>query len=249
MGDPDGAMERLLKAWEILEKLFGTNSPEIASTCNNLGMVCADLGDPETAEAYYRQSLDITRKHYGESHPETAVLYSNLGELLMNARESGSGGSAPEEARRYFEKALEICTSAFGPDYPANACTLSNLGILEDMEGNYQEARSCYERARRIQSSVAGPDHPHCADILHNLAVSYIEEAFAEADGEDANDQGAGDCASPGSAADLTLLRKALEQDSRALSIAREALGDDHQMTIMLEDSVRWLNEKLGIET
>ena len=249
MGDPDAAMECLLKAWEILEKLFGADSPEIASTCNNLGMVCADLGDPETAEAYYRQSLDITRKHYGESHPETAVLYSNLGELLMNARESGSGGSAPEEARRYFEKALEICTSAFGPDYPANACTLSNLGILEDMEGNYQEARSCYERALRIQSSVAGPDHPHCADILHNLAVSYIEEAFAEADGEDANDQGAGDCASPGSAADLTLLRKALEQDRRALSIARSRLGDGHPMTIMLEDSVRWLNEKLGIET
>lgn len=227
----------------------GEAHPETAYALNDLGVVLEEMGDPETAEAYYRQSLDITRKHYGESHPETAVLYSNLGELLMNARESGSGESAPEEARRYFEKALEICTSAFGPDYPANACTLSNLGILEDMEGNYQEARSCYERALRIQSSVAGPDHPHCADILHNLAVSYIEEAFAEADGEDANDRGAGDRVSTGSAADLTLLRKALEQDSRALSIARSRLGDGHQMTIMLEDSIRWLNEKLGIET
>ena len=140
-------------------------------------------------------------------------------------------------AREYFERALRIHTAAFGSDYPENACTLSNLGILEDMEGNYAAARSNYKKALRIQSSIAGPEHPHCADILHNMSVSCIDEAFVSDDDLEGTAH-----AGPG----MSLLRQALELDSRALSIARRTLGEDHSMTEMLTESVKWLKDRLG---
>ena len=239
MGRCKDAMDCLMRAYEIQEELFGVDSLEISSTVNNLGMVYADLGDLEKAELCYRHALDISLKFYGPDHPDTAVSCGNLGELYTHFAEEYEDERAGylKMAREYFERALRIHTAAFGSDYPENACTLSNLGILEDMEGNYAAARSNYKKALRIQSSIAGPEHPHCADILHNMSVSCIDEAFASDDDLEGTAH-----AGPG----MSLLRQALELDSRALSIARRTLGEDHSMTEMLTESVKWLKDRLG---
>ena len=239
MGDLSGAMECLLRAYDIQKELFGEGSLAISSTCNNLGMVCSDLDDPQNAELFYRRALDASIAGYGPDHPDVAICLANLGELYTRLADEKEDerGKYLKEARQYFERALRIHTAAFGPDYPENACTLSNLGILEDMEGRYAAARSDYKKALQIQTSIAGPDHPHCADILHNMSVSCIDEAFGRAGGS--GDPERAEC-------DPSLLRQALEYDSRALSIARKTLGTDHSMTEMLSGSVKWLQDRLG---
>ena len=45
MGRFDEAIDCLMRAWEIQKELFGPDSPETISTCNNLGLISTDMGD------------------------------------------------------------------------------------------------------------------------------------------------------------------------------------------------------------
>ena len=263
MGRFEESLDCLTKAWEIQQDLFGPDSPETISTCNNLGLISTDMGDNEAAEMFYRHALRISLEYYKEGHPETAIMYANLGELLMHSCESVEGyeeendsdlvegdesaeaGATVEarlaESRHYLIRALEITTNAYGPDYPDNACTLSNLGILEDMEGNHKKAREHYRKALEIQSAAAGSDHPHCADILHNLGVSYIDEALEPFSSPEEFSAASVDHKRDA----LPLLNKALACEQKALSILESVFGKSHSSVEMLRNEVEWLENEL----
>ena len=91
MGRFEESLDCLTKAWEIQQNLFGPDSPETISTCNNLGLISTDMGDNEAAEMFYRHALRISLEYYKEGHPETAIMYANLGELLMHSCENATG--------------------------------------------------------------------------------------------------------------------------------------------------------------
>ena len=269
MGRFEESIDCLTKAWEIQKNLFGPDSPETISTCNNLGLISTDMGDNDSAEMFYRHALRISLQYYKEGHPETAIMYANLGELLMHSCKdvenyeeendsdseegvksveddaSAESGATVEarlaESRHYLIRALEITTNAYGPDYPDNACTLNNLGILEDMEGNHKKAREHYRKALEIQSAAVGSNHPHCADLLHNLGVSYIDEALeAFPSPEDFS------AASADHKRDaLPLLNKALACEQKALSILESVFGKSHSSVEMLKNEVEWLENEL----
>ena len=263
MGRFEESLDCLTKAWEIQQDLFGPDSPETISTCNNLGLISTDMGDNETAEMFYRHALRISLEYYKEGHPETAIMYANLGELLMHSCENATGyeeendsdlvegdesaeaGATVEarlaESRHYLIRALEITTNAYGPDYPDNACTLSNLGILEDIEGNHKKAREHYRKALEIQSAAVGSNHPHCADILHNLGVSYIEEALEPFSSPE--DFSAAPVDHKRDA--LPMLNKALTCEQKALSILESVFGKSHSSVEMLKNEVEWLKNEL----
>ena len=267
MGRFEESIDCLTKAWEIQKNLFGPDSPETISTCNNLGLISTDMGDNEAAEMFYRHALRISLEYYKEGHPETAIMYANLGELLMHSCESVEGyeeendseeggesveagttaeaGTSVEarlaESRHYLIRALEITTNASGPDYPDNACTLSNLGILEDMEGNHKKAREHYRKALEIQSAAVGSNHPHCADILHNLGVSYIDEALEPFSSPEEFSAASVDHKRDA----LPLLNKALACEQKALSILESVFGKSHSSVEMLRNEVEWLENEL----
>ena len=263
MGRFEESFDCLTRAWDIQQNLFGPDSPETISTCNNLGLISTDMGDNEAAEMFYRHALRISLEYYKEGHPETAIMYANLGELLMHSCENATGyeeendpdlvegdesaeaGATVEarlaESRHYLIRALEITTNAYGPDYPDNACTLSNLGILEDMEGNHKKAREHYRKALEIQSAAADSDHPHCADILHNLGVSYIDEALEPFSSPEEFSAASVDHKRDA----LPLLNKALACEQKALSILESVFGKSHSSVEMFRNEVEWLENEL----
>jgi tetratricopeptide (TPR) repeat protein len=267
MGRLEESFDCLTRAWDIQQNLFGPDSPETISTCNNLGLISTDMGDNEAAEMFYRHALRISLEYYKEGHPETAIMYANLGELLMHSCESvegyeeendsEEGGESVEddasaesgatvearlaESRHYLIRALDITTNAYGPDYPDNACTLNNLGILEDMEGNHKKAREHYRKALEIQSAAVGSNHPHCADILHNLGVSYIDEALEPFSSPEEFSAASVDHKRDA----LPLLNKALACEQKALSILESVFGKSHNSAEMLKNEVEWLENEL----
>ena len=251
MGRFEESLDCLTKAWEIQQDLFGPDSPETISTCNNLGLISTDMGDNEAAEMFYRHALRISLEYYKEGHPETAIMYANLGELLMHSCENATGYEEENdsdsvearlaESRHYLIRALEITTNAYGPDYPDNACTLSNLGILEDMEGNHKKAREHYRKALEIQSAAVGSGHPHCADILHNLGVSYIDEALEPFSSPEEFSAASVDHKRDA----LPMLNKALACEQKALSILESVFGKSHSSVEMLRNEVEWLENEL----
>ena len=269
MGRFEESIDCLTKAWEIQKNLFGPDSPETISTCNNLGLISTDMGDNDSAEMFYRHALRISLQYYKEGHPETAIMYANLGELLMHSCKdvenyeeendsdseegvksveddaSAESGATVEarlaESRHYLIRALEITTNAYGPDYPDNACTLNNLGILEDMEGNHKKAREHYRKALEIQSAAVGSNHPHCADILHNLGVSYIDDALKPFSSPEEFSAASVDHKRDA----LPLLNKALACEQKALSILESVFGKSHSSVEMLKNEVEWLENEL----
>jgi Tfp pilus assembly protein PilF len=84
--------ERLLKgAFEIQEKLLGSEHPEVAQRLNNLGALYHAIGGYEKAEALYQWALEIDEASLGPHHPNVATYLENYAGLL---RETGRDAEA-----------------------------------------------------------------------------------------------------------------------------------------------------------
>ncbi len=84
--------EGLLKgAFEIQEKLLGSEHPEVAQRLNNLGALYHAIGGYEKAEALYQWALEIDEASLGPDHPNVATYLENYAGLL---RETGRDAEA-----------------------------------------------------------------------------------------------------------------------------------------------------------
>ena len=57
------------KALEISLKLYGENSPSVATDYNNLGLAYKAKGDLDEAIKLMKKALEISLKLYGENSP------------------------------------------------------------------------------------------------------------------------------------------------------------------------------------
>ena len=167
MGRFEEALDCLTNAWEIQKDLFGADSLETISTCNNLGLICADLGDLDTAETFYRHAIRISSKYYKEAHPETAVLYSNLGELLMHIDE-GTPGEAKDSATEVVPDGALVVESDETAAEPDEAAAAHDDAL---MKSRLAESRQCLTKALDIYTAAYGPSYPENACVLSNLGI------------------------------------------------------------------------------
>ena len=167
MGRFEEALDCLTNAWEIQKDLFGADSLETISTCNNLGLICADLGDLDTAETFYRHAIRISSKYYKEAHPETAVLYSNLGELLMHIDE-GTPGEAEDSATEVEPDGALVAESDETAAEPEETAVAHDDAL---MKSRLAESRQCLTKALDIYTAAYGPSYPENACVLSNLGI------------------------------------------------------------------------------
>ena len=159
----------------ILEKALGPEHPDVATSLNNLAVLCEMQGKYARAESLYERSLAIREKALGPEHPDVATSLNNVG-LLYQSQEKYA------EAEPLLKRALEILEKARGPDHPDVAVSLNNLATLYDSQGEYAKAEPLYERALAIKERTLGRDHPDVAGSLNNLALVYQTQAkYAEA--------------------------------------------------------------------
>ena len=77
-GDYDKALEYLLKALAIREKVLGTEHPSTATSYNNIGMVYDNQGDYDKALEYFQKASEICEKVFGPEHPYTQTVRENI---------------------------------------------------------------------------------------------------------------------------------------------------------------------------
>ena len=174
MGRFEEALDCLTNAWEIQKDLFGADSLETISTCNNLGLICADLGDLETAETFYRHAIRISSKYYKEAHPETAVLYSNLGELLMHIDEDVPGEAKDSATEVVPDGALVVESDETAAEPDEAAAAHDDAAAAHDdalMKSRLAESRQCLTKALDIYTAAYGPSYPENACVLSNLGI------------------------------------------------------------------------------
>ena len=72
------ALRCFLKAKKIREETIGGETPDTASTYNNLGVVCYYLESYLPAKGFFKLAFEIYKKILGLTHPRTLLIKSNL---------------------------------------------------------------------------------------------------------------------------------------------------------------------------
>jgi len=72
------ALRSFLKAKKIREETIGGETPDTASTYNNLGVVCYYLESYLPAKGFFKLAFEIYKKILGLTHPRTLLIKSNL---------------------------------------------------------------------------------------------------------------------------------------------------------------------------
>lgn len=275
MGRLEESIDCLTKAWEIQKDLFGPDSPETISTCNNLGLISTDMGDNEAAEMFYRHALRISLEYYKEGHPETAIMYANLGELLMHSCENVEG----------YEEDIDSDSVEGGESVEADesAETDAFAGADASVEARLAESRHYLIRALEITTNAYGPDYPDNACTLSNLGIledmegnhkkareHYRKALEIQSAAVGSNHPHCADilhnlgvsyideALEPFSSAEefsaapvdhkrdaLPMLNKALACEQKALSILESVFGKSHSSVEMLRNEVEWLENEL----
>lgn len=168
-GDYYAAASLFRRAQDIREKTFGSASPDLALSLNDLGEVYCTLGRYTDAETVLTRALHIWEDRLGPEHIELAACFNNFGRLYLVQ-------DRYDEARPFFERALNIMKNILGPDNPEVGLTLTNLGSLHRKRGQYVEAESFLNQALRICEDALGSNHPEVGLIRLELGAARLKQ-------------------------------------------------------------------------
>ena len=166
IGDYNLALSYLYKVRKIQERVLDENHPALATTYNNIGLICDLRGDYDTALEYYDKVRKVEERVLGENHPALATTYNNIGMVYFNRGDY-------DTALEYYDKARKIQERVLGENHPALATTYNNIGFVYDKKGDYDTALQYYDKTRKIEERVLGNKHPALATTYSNIGVVY----------------------------------------------------------------------------
>lgn len=162
-----------LRALQIGERYWGTDSLKITFILNNLGLLYDTREDYETAKSYYQRVLQIQEAHLGLDHSDIAVSFNNLAGIYAEEEDY-------EAAESYYQRALSLREQKLGRMHPYVAVSLNNLAWLYGRQHHYEEAESLFKRALQINQDAFGDQHPIVATTFRNLAANYEAQGALE---------------------------------------------------------------------
>ena len=72
-------------ALKIRENTLGTEHPQVAQSCNNLGLLLKTVKQFKEAKIYYEKALKIYKNAFDIFHNDVAVSYHNLAQLFSES--------------------------------------------------------------------------------------------------------------------------------------------------------------------
>lgn len=215
--EADGKLE---KAEELYEQALGGKNTLLGpahvstlATVSNLGRLYLAQGKLNEAERMFKQAIDGFQLHFGPDTQNSSVLstVNSLGNLCLAQGKLG-------EADDMFRHALGGRERLFGVDHHLTLDIVNNFGNLYRAEGRLEDSEKMYERALAGYERAFGPNshHPSIIRTLFNLGVLY-------------RDQGK---------LDKARLKKAEEMFARAMTLWKEELGPEHELTLQATKSL-----------
>lgn len=165
-GEYSDAEKVLLRQICIIEELYGTKHPNIATAYNNIGTIYQLQGEYEKSLSFLLKSLEIVKQTLGDEHPKTASSYNNIGAVYDEL-------SNYDKALEYYSLALSIRIKNYGMVNSAIANSYNNIGMIYLKQGEYSKALDYYNKALANAEKALGNGHPYTAIVYSNIGAVY----------------------------------------------------------------------------
>ena len=166
----------LLRALALRRQLNGPDSPEVAETLVEVGLIHERFGRFTEAAEDNAEAVRILRAHPEADRLLLAHALHGLAFAHMRLRQF-------PEAEREIREAVAIKRARFGERHAEVAWSLNILGDVLTHVGRYDEAIAVHRAALVMRRDLLGPDHLHVGFSLHNLAATYRDmERWTEAE-------------------------------------------------------------------
>jgi tetratricopeptide (TPR) repeat protein len=165
-----GCMGLFQSALETFRSVFGSQSTQVATLCNNIGRVHYVKADYQEALASYKVALDIRRDCLEANSIDLAATICNAGQAYHQLKEY-------EQALKQYNEFISLSKSLFGPviDHRDVAITCRCIGEVHHEQGNTSEAVKYYGEALAIGRRAVGYSHPEVSVTLNKLGNLYFE--------------------------------------------------------------------------
>ena len=137
------AIEYLLRAISLCEKLGNSDSRVLANCYNNIGHAYTNIMKYSIANVFFFKALEIYNRLMDDDNPEIAKIYNNIGLTYLYQGES-------RLAKDYHRKAIQIATDKLGEWNPQLAIMYKNLGMDYNFDDDYELECEQYSKALEI---------------------------------------------------------------------------------------------------
>ena len=200
----------------------------------------SESGKTNESIADYEAALAIREKRLPADDLEVTDVHAKIGSALDRA-------GRHDEATPYVFGALEAARSKLGEAHVTTTRYMKNYAVNLMTRRRYAEAIQISERSVELERTLYPPGHPSIANGLNNLGFLYLTEGRLH-DAQSALEEvrsinrNSGLDRSRGQNFVLTNLaaieeiyenrQAAIDLFSQAAAIAREVLGEDHELTL-----------------
>jgi serine/threonine protein kinase len=177
VGNFDRAEEMVRVALAIRRKTFGTESPEVAASLNELGLALMAKNKMSEAEGVYAEAVAIRRRLFGNANADLATSLNGLSSVYRQQERL-------TEAEPMAREALGIRENLFGHESLEVADSRRNLSIILGAKGQWAESEALARDVLSTQRKLLGPEHPWIASALRDVAwaasaLGKLEESEA----------------------------------------------------------------------
>ena len=212
-GKLEKAEELYTQALAGKNTLLGPAHVSTLATVSNLGEVYLIQGNLKEAEERFKQAIDGFQLHFGPDTQNSSMLstVNSLGNLYL-------AQGKLSEADDMFRHALAGRERLFGANHHLTLDTVNNFGNLYRARGRLDDSEKMYDRALVGYKKAFAPNSHHLSIIrtIFNLGVLY-------------RDQGK---------VDNARLERAEGMFNRAMTLWKEELGPEHELTLQATKSL-----------
>ncbi len=165
LGQYAKASEMFARAITIEQAAGAGQTPEAASTLDQLSVELTRMGRYVAADSAAREALRIQMEALGPGHPSLAVTLHRIASVAIYRGQLAV-------ADTFNRRALALRERSLGPDDSLTSESHLILGSTLRFEGRSVEAEREMRVALAIAERTLGADNPHLADALMGIALS-----------------------------------------------------------------------------
>jgi len=104
IGDFEEAISNFNQVFNIYKKLYGDNSPRLASPLNNLGIIYKNTQSLDKAIEVYKRAEELLINQYGENYSSLGIIYNNIGNIYKLTGDYNKALEYQKNAYRVLQK-------------------------------------------------------------------------------------------------------------------------------------------------